>query len=171
MPQLDFGNPLLIAQVVWLLIIFGLLCYVMATYALPRVAEVLEHRDGRIRGDLEAAQAAKAEADAAMAAHREATAKARADAQSSIASAMQGAQAEAARRAETLNAKLAKQIEEAETRIAAARDAAMGALRQVSVDTTHNLVAKLTGQADATAVNAAVDKVLGARDALATRGS
>lgn len=163
MPQLDFGNPLLIAQVVWLLIIFGLLCYVMATYALPRVAEVIEHREGRIRGDLEAAQAAKAEADAAMGAHREATAKARAEAQSSIAAAMQGAQAEAARRAEALNAKLAKQIEEAEARIAAARDAAMGALRQVSVDTTQSLVAKLTGSSDAAAIDAAVDRALAAR--------
>jgi F-type H+-transporting ATPase subunit b len=163
MPQLDFGNPLLIAQVVWLLIIFGLLYYVMSAYALPRVAEVLEERRSRIQGDLEAAQAAKAEADAAFAAHREATAKARAEAQAAIAGAMQQAQTEAAKRAEDLNARLARQIEEAEARIAAARDAAMGALRQVSVDTTQSLVAKLAGTADAGAVNAAVDRVLAAR--------
>jgi F-type H+-transporting ATPase subunit b len=163
MPQLDFGNPLLIAQVVWLLIIFGLLYYVMSVYALPRVAGVLEERRARIAGDLEAAHAAKGHADAAMAAHRDATAKARADAQGAIAGAMQQAQAEAAKRSEALNARLATQIGEAEARIGAARDAAMGALRQVSTETAQALVAKLVGTADTTAVNAAVDRALAAR--------
>jgi F-type H+-transporting ATPase subunit b len=163
MPQLDFGNPLLIAQVVWLLIIFGLLYYVMSVYALPRVASVLEERQQRIQGDLEAAHAAKAEADAAMAAHRDATARARAEAQAAIATAMQQAQSEAAKRAEDLNAKLARQIEEAEARINAARDSAMGALRQVSTETAQSLVTKLVGAADAGAVNAAVDRALAAR--------
>jgi F-type H+-transporting ATPase subunit b len=163
MPQLDFGNPLMIAQIVWLLIIFGLLYYVLSTYALPRVESVLEERRTRIAADLEAAQAAKAEADAAMAAHREATGKARAEAQAAIAEALQQAQAEAQARADALNAKLAKQIEEAEARIAAARDRAMGALRQVSTDTAETLVAKLTGRADRGAVDAAVGRALSAR--------
>jgi F-type H+-transporting ATPase subunit b len=163
MPQLDFGNPLMIAQIVWLLIIFGLLYYVLSAYALPRVESVLEERRTRIASDLEAAQAAKAEADAAMTAHREATAKARAEAQSAIAAAMQQAQAEAAARSDALNAKLARQIEEAEARIAQARDAAMGALRQVSSETATSLVAKLTGKADQAAVGAAVDRALAAR--------
>lgn len=163
MPQLDFGNPLMIAQIVWLLIIFGLLYYVLSVYALPRVESVLEARRSRIAADLEAAQAAKAEADAAMAAHREATAKARAEAQSAIAEAMQQAQAEATARTEALNARLARQIEEAEARIGAARDNAMGALRQVAAETAESLVAKLTGGADRTRVNAAVDRALAAR--------
>lgn len=163
MPQLDFGNPLMIAQIVWLLIIFGLLYYVLSVYALPRVESVLEARRSRIAADLEAAQTAKAEADAAMAAHREATARARAEAQSAIAEAMQQAQAEASARTEALNARLARQIEEAEARIAAARDAAMGALRQVSAETAESLVAKLTGRADRARVEAAVDRALAAR--------
>lgn len=163
MPQLDFGSPLLIAQVVWLLIIFGLLYYILHTYALPRVETVLADRAARISADLEAAQAAKADADAAMAAHRDATARARAEAQSAIAGAMQAAQAEAATRTAELNARLARQVDEADRRIAAARDSAMGALRQVSTDTAQSLVAKLVGSADAGAVNAAVDRALAAR--------
>ncbi len=163
MPQLDFGNPLMIAQIVWLLIIFGLLYYVLSTYALPRVESVLVERQSRIAADLEAAQAAKSEADAAMAAHREATAKARAEAQAAIANAVQGAQAEAQARTEALNARLNGQIAEAEARIAAARDSAMGALRQVSAETAESLVSKLTGRADRGAVDAAVDRALSAR--------
>ena len=163
MPQLDFGNPLMIAQIVWLLIIFGFLYYVLSVYALPRVESVLEARRTRIAADLEAAQAAKSEADAAMAAHREATMKARAEAQAAIADALQQAQAEATARTEELNARLARQIEEAEARIAAARDAAMGALRQVSTETAEALVSRLVGGADRGRVTAAVDRVLAAR--------
>jgi F-type H+-transporting ATPase subunit b len=162
MPQLDFGNPLMIAQIVWLLIIFGVLYFILNTYALPRVAEVLEERRARIAADLEAAQAAKAEADAAMAAHREATRKARAEAQAAIAAAMQSAQADAQARAEALSARLATQIAEAEGRIGRARDAAMGALRQVSTETAEALVTRLTGKTGA-GIAAAVDRELTAR--------
>lgn len=163
MPQLDFSNPLIIAQIVWLLIIFGALYYMLSAYALPRVENVLAERASRIASDLEAAQAMKAEADAAMAAHREATMKARAEAQSAIAAAMQQAQAEAAARSEALNARLNSQIAEAEARIAASRDAAMGALRQVASETATSLVYKLAGRADGAAVDAAVGRALAAR--------
>ena len=163
MPQLDFGNPWTIAQVVWMLIIFGALYYVMARYALPQVESVLEARRARIEGDLESAQAAKQRADAAMADHQAATAKARAEAQAAVGAATQKAQAEAAQRAEALNARLAAQIEAAETQIASARDNAMGALRQVATDTADALVTRLIGRSDSAAVAAAVERELAAR--------
>lgn len=167
MPQLAFGHPeqgrYLIASVVWLLIIFGLLYAVMAQVALPRVASVLEERRARIEGDLEQAQAAKEQADAALAEHQAATAKARAEAQAAIAAATQQAQAEAASKAEALNARLNTQIGEAERRIAASRDAAMGALRSVAADAAEALVARLTGSTDRGAVERAVGAELAAR--------
>ncbi|MFC7551331.1 hypothetical protein ACFQU7_01990 [Pseudoroseomonas wenyumeiae] len=49
MPQLDFSNPLMLAQVVWLLIIFGILYYVLANVVLPRFDSVLENRRARIQ--------------------------------------------------------------------------------------------------------------------------
>lgn len=167
MPQLAFGHPeqgrYLIANVVWLFILFGILYFVMAQYALPRVGEVLEARRARIEGDLEQAQAAKQRADAALAEHQAATAKARAEGQAAIAAATQQAQAEAAAKAETLNARLNAQIAAAEQRIAASRDAAMGALRSVAADTAEALVARLTGGADRGAVDQAVGAELAAR--------
>ncbi len=163
MPQLRFGDPMLIAQVVWLLIIFGGLYFVLSNFALPRVGQVIEDRAKRIEGDLEAARIAKAEADAAMAAHRDATARARAEAQAAIAGAMQSAQEEAQSRADALAARLSRTIAEAEGRIAVARDAAMGALRQVSTETAEALVTRLTGRADTAMVGAAVDRALAAR--------
>lgn len=163
MPQLDFGNPLMLAQVVWLLIIFGILYYVLAKIVLPRFDSVLENRRNRIQGDLEAARAAKASADAALDEHMKATVKARAEAQQAIANAQASAQADAATRAAALNAKLNDQIAAAEARITAARDAAMGALREVATDTTEALVKRLTGLNEPAAVQSAVQAELAAR--------
>jgi F-type H+-transporting ATPase subunit b len=167
MPQLAFGHPeqgpLLIGQIVWQLIIFGALVYIMAHIALPRVGAVIENRHNRINADLEAAQAAKVEADAAMAAHRSATDEARAAARAAVATALQAAQADSDAKSATLNARLNAQVAEAEARIDASRTAAMGALRGVAVDTTEALLNKLVGRADRAAVDAAVTRELAAR--------
>lgn len=167
MPQLAFAHPTqgryLIANIFWLLVIFGLLYFVMAKIALPQVGQVIESRAARIAADLEAAQAAKAEADAAMAALREATARARSEAQAEIAEALAASQAAAQAKSDELAARLARQIEEADARIAAARGAAMGALRQVATETAESLVTKLIGRSEGIAVAGAVDRALAAR--------
>jgi F-type H+-transporting ATPase subunit b len=163
MPQLRFGDPLLQAQVVWLLVLFLLLYVLMSGFALPRVARVLEARRKRIDGDLDAARAAKDRADAAMAEHRAATARARAEAQAAVAAALAQAQEAVAARTDAANARLAAQIEAAEARIGAARDTAMGALRNVSADTAEAVVARIIGQADRSAVDFAVGQELQAR--------
>ncbi len=76
---------------------------------------------------------------------------------------MQSAQLESAQRSEALAARLAEQINAAEARIATARDSAMGALRQVSTETTEALLERLTGQSEKAAVGPAVDRALAAR--------
>lgn len=164
MPQLDFGNPLMISQVVWLFVIFGLLVFLTYQFLLPPVAGVIENRRARIAADLDAARDARAEAEAAEAGRRDSTARARAEAQASVAAAAQAAQAESAARAEALAARLDKQIAEAETRIGSARDSAMGALREVATDATNALVQRLAGLSDGAAVSAAVDRELAARN-------
>ncbi|WP_198372813.1 F0F1 ATP synthase subunit B family protein [Roseomonas rosulenta] len=164
MPQLAFGHPeqgrLLVGQMVWLLLIFAALYFLMANVALPRVGAVIEGRHARIAADLEAAQAAKAEADAAMAAHRAATEAARAEARAAVTNAVQAAQAESDAKAAALAARLNKQIAEAEAQIDAARAAAMGAIRGVATDTAEALVTRLVGRADRPVVEAAVGRIL-----------
>jgi F-type H+-transporting ATPase subunit b len=145
MPQLDFHNPLTIAQVVWMALIFGALYLLLARWALPQVASVLDERAGRIAADLDAARAAKAQADAAVAELQQATSQASAAAQSSIAGAVAAAKAEAAEQAHAATARLDAQLAEAEQRIGAARVAAMGALRDVAAETATAIVDRLTG--------------------------
>lgn len=166
MPQLDFGNPLTISQVVWMLVIFGVLYFLLSRWALPQVGAVLEERAGRIAADLTVAQDAKAQADAAVAELTAATQKARAEAHAAIATATANAQAKAANEAAALTAQFASQLAEAEARIDAAQKAAMGALRQVATDTTQTLVTRLTG---ATPDQGVVEKAVGT--ALAARGA
>ena len=166
MPQLDFANPLTTAQVVWLAIIFTVLYLLLSRWALPQVAAVLEQRANRIQADLAAAQSAKVSADAAVAELTTATRQAQATAQAAIAGAVAAANEAATSQAATLNARLEKQLAQAEQRIGAARTAAMGALRNVATDTAAAVVTRLVGIAPAaSAVEQAVDAALAARRA------
>jgi F-type H+-transporting ATPase subunit b len=163
MPQLDFSNPLTIAQVVWMAIIFGALYYVLARYTLPQVAEVVDGRANRIAGDLDSARAAKAQSDAAIAEVNEAGRRASAEAQAAINNAIAQVKAEAQEQSRAADERLNQQLEEAEKRIGEARRAAMGALREVARDTAGALVTRLTGQApDPSAVQGAVEGAMAA---------
>ena len=165
MPQLDFKNPLTTSQVVWLVFIFSLLYIMLSRWALPNVAGVLDARAKSIASDLDVARKAKSDSDAAVAAMNAATQQARAAAQAEINAAVDRAKASSAVQSAELNARLEVQLAAAEERIAAARTAAMGALRQVATDTADVVVARLTGRP---ASRAAVDQAVGA--ALAARG-
>ena len=164
MPQLDFKNVLLKSQVVWLVIIFALLYVLLSRWALPKIGTVLEKRASTIEGDLNAARGAKASADAAVAELTAKTREAHAGAQAEIANAVDAAKAAAASQTAVLTARLDAQLAEAEGRINAARNAAMGALRQVAAETAGVVVTRLTGvAANTAAVDAAIGSALTAR--------
>lgn len=163
MPQLAFGNPLLLAQVVWLLFIFGGLYWVLSNTVLPRVDAVIEGREARIAGDLDAARMAKDEADRAIEAYRDATRKARAEAQARVAAAVAKAEADQNTRTDAILATFNESLREADRRITGARNDAMNALAEVSTDTAEALVRKLVGRADRSQVAAAVQAEITAR--------
>jgi F-type H+-transporting ATPase subunit b len=166
MPQLDFANPLTISQVVWLAIIFFVLYVLLSRWALPQVESVLAARASTIAGNLEAARAAKAKSDAAMAEMRLATHKAQAEAQAQVTSAVDAAKAEASAQAVVANARLATQLAAAEQRIAAARAAAIAALSDVATAATIDVVTRLAGfTPDTATIDSAVSRALAARAA------
>ena len=163
MPQLAFGNPLLLAQVVWLLFIFGGLYWALSRTVLPRVDAVIEAREGRIAGDLDAAQKAKEDADRAIEAYRDATRRARAEAQAKVAEAVAKAEGEQNARTDAILARFNESLRDADRRITGARNEAMGALAEVSTDTAAALVRRLVGRADRAQVAAAVNAEIAAR--------
>jgi F-type H+-transporting ATPase subunit b len=145
LPQLDFSTPLTISQVVWGAIIFAAFYFLASRFALPQVAAVLEERAGNVGRDLETAQKAKTEADAAVAEMTRATHEAHAKALAEIAAAAAVAKAAADAEAAAANAMLDAQISAAEANIGAARRAALGALEQAAVQIVQDVVTRLTG--------------------------
>lgn len=151
------------SQLVWLAICFVLLYALMAKWALPRVAGVIENRQKRIAGDLAEAGKLKQQSDDALAAYEKALADARARAQA-IANETrekQAAEAEAARKKveDELTAKLA----EAEKTIAATKGAAMANVRAIAQDAAGAIVQRLIGAqpSDKTVADAVADVLKG----------
>jgi len=166
MPQLQFNNPLTLGQVFWGAIIFLVLYLLLSRSALPRVASVLAERRGRIEGDLDAAKAARREADTAIGELRLARRQASAEATGIVDKVVADAREQAAIRTREMNQRLEAEIAQAELAVSAARQTALGSLRVIASDTAQLLVERLTGgAADHALVQAKVDTALAARPA------
>lgn len=162
MPQLD--PSVWPTQIFWLAITFIALYLVVWRVALPRIADVLEARQRKLDDDLKKAGALRDEAQAILAEYE----KMRADAQASAHTVLQQAQnamkAEAERQGRELAAKLSQQTEEAEARIAAAKDAALtsleGTVNEVVAAATEKLIGVKAGDQE---IARAVGSVMGGK--------
>lgn len=143
MPQFDPANFL--SQLVWLAAIFAVLYFAIVRPTLPKVGKVIDERETRVAGDLDAAESAKGQADAIRARYDEGMAVARETAQAEVAA----SQAEAARRSEVRMAELASVLDakanDAATRLAGARAAARATLAATTTELTGDAVTRLTG--------------------------
>ena len=163
MPQLDPHNypPVL----VWLAILFVLLYVVMSKVALPRIGAALQLRADRIKDDLDRAATHKDETEKIVAAYEKARAEARNKAAAVSRATAEALAKKAAERQAKVGEKLAGKIKSAETSIAAARDRAMGEIRNVAADiaadAARRLVGLQVGSADAQQAVAAVLKERG----------
>jgi len=145
MPQLDPST--FVPQLFWLAVTFLVLYLLMKHFALPKLGAVIETRQSRVDGDLARASALKSEAETVLAAYQQALAAARSEAQATLRQTSEQLAAEATERQRQLAANLADQIEEAERRIAAAKDEALSGVRVIAVDVGRAIVEKLTGAA------------------------
>lgn len=145
LPQMDFSNPLTGTQVIWMVVIIVVLYLVLARWGLPSVGKVLENRATTIAKNLAAARAAKQEADQAVRVLAATLASARANAKAELSKAIETAKAAAAAEASKQNAALEAKIADSEIQVEAARKAAIAAIKPVAIETTSDLLAKLTG--------------------------
>jgi F-type H+-transporting ATPase subunit b len=163
MPQLD--PAVFLPQLFWLLVTFVGLYLVMSKVALPRVNEVFDARATRIASDLDRAAALKAEAEAAMQAYEKAQSEARAKAADLVRQAEQAMAAQTASRQAQLGRELGDRLKTAESRIATAKNAALGNLTQMSGEVARAAVERLIGEsvspADAERAAAAVARERG----------
>ena len=133
-------------EIFWFSLIFLVVFILMWKVFVPRVGGAIDDREDRIAGDISNARALKEQAESQAAAAEADMAQARARSQRETAEAKARIQAEAAKRAEAEEAKLAVSIAAAEAAIRAARDEAMGHVREIAADTAAVIVVKLTGQ-------------------------
>jgi len=145
LPQLEFQHWA--GQIGYLLILFVVLYVLIAKVFAPRLRKVMDERADTIDTAIAAARSVQTEAAAQVEAARAEVEKARADARATAAAAK-------ARVTEEFNARLAAdeavvgaRIAEAEAKIAATRDAAMGNVTTIATDATSAMVERLTGKA------------------------
>jgi F-type H+-transporting ATPase subunit b len=161
MPQLD--PSLIPTQLFWLFFTFLALFLIAWKVALPRITEVLDARQTRIDGDLEKAEALKAEAEDVMAAYEKTLATASSQAQDIHREMLQSLTAERTRRQEDLSRKLSEQTREAEARISGEKQRAVENIRDAALDVVQSATNRLIGvdvaEADADrAIRAALDE-------------
>jgi F-type H+-transporting ATPase subunit b len=144
MPQLDQVHTFA-SQIFWLVVTFTLLYLIVWRTALPRISDVVQERQRRIEEDVLKAEDLKREAETALAAYEESTAKARAEAQAILRESAERFAAEASRRHEDLSRRLAEETEASEARIAAARDEAMANVEAIATELAEAASGRLTG--------------------------
>lgn len=144
MPQLDFDT--FSSQIFWLVVTFAALYALLARSVLPRIHDVLENRQNKITHDIDRAEQLRNEAEEAREVYERALKESRAKAQALISeSAALMDKSSAVRHAE-LDAKLTKQLAEAESNILSAKTQAFSKLAPASKELTQQIVEKLTGQ-------------------------
>lgn len=145
LPQLDITTYS--SQIFWLLISFVVLYFLIAKFAMPRIAEVLEERQERIEADLDKAETLKKEAYQVRIEYEKAlaTARERAHAAALLAQediAKQSAEAEAA-----AQAKVTVMLEDAEKRIRTALSGAASSTETVINPIEQTVAREIVGDA------------------------
>lgn len=144
MPQLNVHD--FAPQLVWLAIAFVALYLVMSRLAVPRIADTLATRQAKIQGDLDAAEKANEETRSLVAAYEKRLADAREEGRRLMRERGEADSAAAAARFTELHDRLAKQIDEAEKRIARQRDDVMAGLEHMARDIGQEVYSKISGQ-------------------------
>jgi F-type H+-transporting ATPase subunit b len=154
MPQLDpstFTN-----QIFWLVITLIVIYVLLSRVALPRIGGTIAHRKGTIAADMAAAEELKQKVVIADKAYHDALAAARIEADKIVAAAKAEIGDDLAKAIAKADQDIAKQTAESSKRIEDIRAGTAEAVATVAKDTAAELVAALGGQADASAITAAV---------------
>lgn len=155
-----FESSSFLSQLIWLTITFGLLYYLMAKVALPRIEAILHDRSQRLASDLEDAQRMKTEADRAGEAYETSLREAQAKAGGIVAEARAKLSAEADARRKAQEAELNARLAASEATLRERSAAAMGNVRGIAGETASAIVERLTGRApDPAALERALERV------------
>ncbi len=160
MPQLNIHD--FAPQLVWLAISFVALYFLMSRLALPEIGKVLDDRKNRIADDLAEAARLRDATEAAIASYDQALADAKARAQGIARASRETMNAEIEKQRTEIDAQINARTADAEKRITALKEAAVGHVAEIATDAAEALVARFTGKAPKRPeLVSAVNEVLG----------
>jgi F-type H+-transporting ATPase subunit b len=145
MPQIAQIDTTFASQLFWLIVTFGLIFTVIGLGMVPKISGTVEARDMRIQEDLEAAERARAQADATEEAYRLRTEQNRAEALKVTQAAKAASALKAERKLKAADVELGERVANAEARVRSARDAALADIDNVAAEAAQEMVAKLSG--------------------------
>jgi F-type H+-transporting ATPase subunit b len=152
-----FDSTTFASQLVWLAITFAVLYWLMAKVAIPRIAGILAARQGRVAGDIGAAEQAKANSEAARLGYEKALADARAGGFAIAEAARNEAKAATDAERKGIEAGLAAKLAEAETRISGIKSQALSEVGAIAGEATEAIVKALV---DADVARGDVDRAV-----------
>jgi F-type H+-transporting ATPase subunit b len=143
MPQFDFA--FFLPQMAWLSAFFAILYFLVVRTTLPKLGKVMQAREDKVLGDLNEAQAAKAQADSAAETCQASLLKVQDEARALIASARAAAQKEVEGKLHAVDADIAAQLDAAQADLDAARAKASAEIAGIAADAAGSIVERLTG--------------------------
>lgn len=155
-----FDTATFASQLLWFAITFAVLYVVLSRVALPQIGSIIDKRGARIDGDLKEAERLKGETDKAIAAYEAALAEARRNAHSIAEETRTSIKADLDGKRKAVEDDLSKKVAEAEGRIQANKNEALGRVGEIAADTAAALVTQLTGEANPADVQKAVNDVV-----------
>ena len=145
MPQLNQLMLVYQSQWFWLLLVLAVIYFAIGKGMVPKIERVVDDRNGKIAGDLAAAERARAAADEAEERARKADLEARAAAQGVTAEAKAKGAKDAEARLAKADAAIAEKLAAAEAELAKARKGALAGIEKVAVEAAQDIVAKVSG--------------------------
>lgn len=143
LPQLNIGTyP---SQVFWLLVMFAVLYTAFSKSLLPAIGAVVQGRENHIKGNLDAAQALRDQAQAIQAAYEKNIDAAKAGAVSAVQDVENAAKKKAGDQLESFRKKSESEIQSAEERVLLVKDKAMGDMSHVAAEVASIAAEKITG--------------------------
>jgi F-type H+-transporting ATPase subunit b len=132
-------------QLIWLALSFGVLYFILARVALPRIGEVIEERRDRIQRDFDEAERLKIETEKALTAYEQALAAARGKATAIARETRDRLAGEVEQERARVEAQIAAQLAEAEKRITDMKSKALAQVNEIATEIAGAIVAKLIG--------------------------
>lgn len=159
MPQFDFAN-VFIPQLFWLAILFAILYFGVVRLTLPKLGKVMEARENKVTGDIEAAEQSKLASDKMNEDYQVGLTAARDNARSLLADAKSAAAVSIEKKSSAAQAKADQAIAAAQAEIEKARSSAMVEIEAVAAEGASAIVERLTGKAPTSATVAKATKTV-----------